>query len=46
MIAWSRPSDFDAMPKNDVRRFGRIAVVSDVFPMSSHYGTVVVARLA
>jgi hypothetical protein len=45
MLAWPKPSDFDAMLKTGVRRSGRIAVVSDMFPLSSHH-TIAVRRKA
>jgi hypothetical protein len=46
MLAWLKPSDFDAMRRTGVSHSGRSGVVSNVFPMWSHYATVVVARLA
>lgn len=41
MLAWPKPSDFDATPKTVVRRSGRIAVVSAVLPLSSHHAIAV-----
>ncbi len=41
MLAWPKPSDFDATSKTGVRRSGRIAVVSAVLPPSSHHAIAV-----
>ena len=45
MLAWPKPSDFDAMLKTGVRRSGRTAVASYMFPMSSHH-TIAASRQA